>query len=98
MEKAGNNNGHGNGSLEIKTPFMSARLGGKDLQIRDVLTVAILVVVVLTGFGVYQLVPALRDLAAAQRLTACLISIDMPRRETAFSDPNSLCNRMARMQ
>ena len=44
----------GNGSAEIKTPIFSASLKGKDIQLRDVIGLLILIGVLIVGSLVYQ--------------------------------------------
>lgn len=97
----------GNGSVEFKTPLFSARIGGKDFQLRDFIGVATFVVVALVAFGGWQMGTAmtavLKDLSLAQREQVdtqremnCLIALPQERRELEYMSPHSFCKRMAR--
>ena len=41
------------------------------------------------------LLGAIRNLATAQRLTSCIISVPQEKRERQFTEANSLCRRMS---
>lgn len=83
---------NGNGSVEFKTPLFSARLGGKDMQLRDFVSVGTFIVVALVAFGGYQMGTALtevikelskgqQDMVQAQREQNCLIAFAQDMRE-----------------
>ena len=45
---------HGNGAAEIKTPLFSAAIKGKDIQIRDIIGLIVLLLVSITSYAVWE--------------------------------------------
>ena len=44
----------GNGAAEIKTPLFSAAIKGKDIQIRDIIGLIVLLLVSITSYAVWE--------------------------------------------
>lgn len=94
---------NGNGSVEFKTPLFSARLGGKDMQLRDFVSVGTFIVVALVAYGGYQMGTALtevikelakgqQEMVQAQREQNCLIAFSQDARESK----SDFCKRLSK--
>lgn len=94
---------NGNGSVEFKTPLFSARLGGKDMQLRDFVSVGTFIIVALVAFGGWQMGTSLtavikelakgqQEMVQAQREQNCLIAFSQDARESK----TDFCKRISR--
>ena len=95
------------GKFELKTPLGSISSSSK--RAAELIAALSFAAMLLIGYVVYEhnanaakglseLSSGLKDMAAAQRLMACLIALPQERREAEYQSQTGLCKRMEAMK